>query len=248
VDGTLADTERDGHRPAFNEAFRRHGLDIEWGPEEYGRLLRTTGGRRRVAGYLREHGYGRSAEPLAEQVHRTKTELFTTRVTDGDVVARAGVLELVGELARAGVKIAVATTGRRSWVAPLITGLLGADVVEVMVTGDEVAELKPHPEVYRRALEELGLSATEALAVEDSAVGLRSAADAGLATVVVTNDYTAGQDFTGAAEIRSSFGGSPPLDAARCAELHRSWWSTREITEELSGGVRSPGTHPASAP
>jgi HAD superfamily hydrolase (TIGR01509 family) len=221
VDGTLADTERDGHRPAFNEAFSRHGLDIEWGPEEYGDLLATTGGRRRVSGYLRERGYGPRAEQLAATVHRTKTELFRERIELGAVPARAGVAELVGELRRAGVRIAIATTGRRAWVEPLVTLLLGAGAAEVVITGDDVTELKPHPEVYLRALAALGVPASEALAVEDSAIGLRAARAAGLTTVVVSNHYTADQDFTGAAEVRRGFDGPIRLTAARCAALHR---------------------------
>ncbi|HTF54069.1 MAG TPA: HAD-IA family hydrolase [Pseudonocardia sp.] len=224
VDGTLADTERDGHRPAFNEAFKRHGLDINWDAEEYGRLLRITGGCRRVASYLRERGYGPSAEAVADAVHQTKTELFAARVASGGVVARAGVTELVHELARAGVRIAVATTGRRAWVEPLVSRLLGAGAVEVMVTGDAVTELKPDPEVYLRALGELGVDARDALAVEDSEVGLRSATAAGLATVVVTNGYTAGGDFSGAAEVRPGFDGPAPMRAAHCVAVHRSWW------------------------
>ena len=45
VDGTLADTERDGHRVAFNRAFAEAGLDWDWSPELYGRLLDVTGGK-----------------------------------------------------------------------------------------------------------------------------------------------------------------------------------------------------------
>lgn len=222
VDGTLADTERDGHRPAFNTAFARHGLDIAWGPEEYGRLLAVTGGRRRIGTYLREHGFGSRADALAEQVHRTKTELFAHSVRLGQVPARSGAARLVHELRAGGVRVAVATTGRRAWVAPLLERLLGPDAVEVVVTGDQVRELKPDPEAYLRALHLLGLPAAEALAVEDSSAGLRAARAAGLATVIVANDYTRDQDFTGAVEVRAGFDGPHPLDAARCARLHRA--------------------------
>ena len=52
VDGTLADTERDGHRVAFNRAFREAGLDWEWTPELYGELLAVTGGKERMLYYL----------------------------------------------------------------------------------------------------------------------------------------------------------------------------------------------------
>lgn len=51
VDGTLADTERDGHRVAFNSAFEAAGLTYRWSVEEYGDLLTTTGGRRRIERY-----------------------------------------------------------------------------------------------------------------------------------------------------------------------------------------------------
>jgi HAD superfamily hydrolase (TIGR01509 family) len=225
VDGTLADTERDGHRPAFNEAFARHGLDIRWSPEEYGDLLAVTGGRRRVAGYLRVNGYEQHADELAATVHRTKTELFSARVTHGNMVARAGVSALVAELVAEGIRIGVATTGRRAWVEPLVSQLLGEGVAEIMITGDEVRELKPDPEVYLLALHALGVSAREALAVEDSGIGLRAALAAELATVVVSNGYTVGQNFAGAVEVRRDFDGPDRLTAARCVVLHRNYWN-----------------------
>lgn len=228
VDGTLADTERDGHRPAFNAAFAAHDLDIEWGSEEYGRLLQVTGGRRRIAAHLRASGLGDLAEDLAERVHRTKTAVFGEWIRAGGGVARDGVLDLVTGLAGAGIRIAVATTGRRSWVEPLVDRLLGGGVAEVVVTGDDVTRLKPDPEVYLRALHEMDMPPDAALAVEDSAVGLRAATAAGLPTVVVTNAYTVDQDFAGAIAVRSTFTGPEPLLADRCRALHRRWWIERE--------------------
>lgn len=200
VDGTLADTERDGHRAAFNAAFEAHGLDLRWDVVEYGRLLTVTGGRRRLV------AAGLDAARAAA-VHRTKTEIFRDWVTSGALVAREGLSEVVAGLVAGGVRIAVATTGTRAWVDPLLVRVLGSGVAEVVVTGDDVTRLKPDPEVYERALGLLGVSATRALAVEDSAVGLRAALAAGLATVVVTTPYTAGQDFAGAATVRSSYRG-----------------------------------------
>lgn len=213
VDGTLSDTERDGHRPAFNAAFAAHGLPVSWDVEEYGELLEVTGGRRRIAGYLRERGYA-DAEAVAARVHATKTGLFVERVRAGTCAARPGVRELVADLAGAGIAVGVATTGSREWVAPLVQRLLGP--VAAMVTGEDVVRLKPAPDAYLLALRRLGVEAAEAIAVEDSAVGLRAARAAGLATVVITNGYTAGQDFTGAAVVRPAFDGDLPLTAAGC--------------------------------
>lgn len=225
VDDTLADTERDGHRLAFNAAFAAHGLDITWGVEEYGRLLAITGGRRRIAADLRARGFGETADELAEQVHKTKTELFCDQVLSGDLKPRPGLPRLVTSLVDAGIRIAVATTGRRAWVEPLLGHLLEDGILETAVTGDDVNRLKPDPEVYLHALNKLGLSARDALAVEDSANGVRAATGAGLATVVVTTAYTRDQDFTGAATVRSTYDGTDPLDAATCKEVHRQWWA-----------------------
>ncbi|AOS94987.2 hypothetical protein AN480_28540 (plasmid) [Mycobacterium intracellulare subsp. chimaera] len=229
VDGTLADTERDGHRPAFNAAFTAHGLDIYWDSEEYGRLLEITGGRRRIAADLRSRGFGDAADQLAADVHRTKTALFRESILGGDVSPRPGLVDLVMSLFSERIQIAVATTGRRAWVEPLVKQLLGDGIVDVMVTGDDVTHLKPDPEVYTRALGELGVHAESALAVEDSAIGLQAALAAGLATVVVTTDYTAGQDFAGAAEVRRAFDDAEPLLAEHCRDIHRLFWAQQKL-------------------
>lgn len=218
VDGTLSDTERDGHRPAFNDAFAAHGLDVVWNPDYYGELLAITGGRRRIAHDLQRRGYEATADRLAAAVHATKTELFRERVLAGSMPARPGLTELVSGLRRAGVRIAVATTGTRAWVEPLVEDLLG--VVEVVVTGDDVARLKPDPEVYHRALHVLELDREQVLAVEDSAVGLRASLGAGIATIVVSNGYTAGQDFHGAVAVRTAFDLPDPLTAEACRQIH----------------------------
>jgi HAD superfamily hydrolase (TIGR01509 family) len=227
VDGTLADTERDGHRPAFNEAFAIHNFDICWNAKEYGRLLQITGGRRRIAADLRARGFGDDADNLAADIHATKTKLFRERVLAGDLMPRPGVVELFVSLADEGIRIAVATTGRRAWVEPLVTQVFGSDVVETMVTGDDVTHLKPDPEVYEIALDRLDLPPESALAVEDSEVGLQAAAAAGLAAIVVSNGYTADQDFTEAAMVRVGFDGIEPLRATTCRRAHRHWWTGR---------------------
>ncbi|WP_082946109.1 HAD-IA family hydrolase [Mycobacterium sp. E1747] len=226
VDGTLADTERNGHRLAFNDAFARHGLDIAWTPEAYGRLLAIAGGRRRIAYDLRQRGFGGRAGRLAYDIHRTKTALFTDRILNGEISGRPGLAELIADLAAAGIRVGIATTGRRRWVEPLVRHVVGTGVAEVIVTGDDVERLKPEPEAYLNALDALALPAESALAVEDSAIGLRAARAAGLATLVVTNGYTVGQDFTGAAAVRPGFDSPGQLLADDCRAIHRNWWAS----------------------
>jgi len=218
VDGTLAETERDGHRVAFNEAFAAEGVDLHWDVERYRELLAVTGGRERVAAALREQG-APDADAVAARVHRTKTELFVDVVRRGEIDPRPGVRDLVGDLHAHGVRVAVATTGRRAWVEPLVTHLLGADAVEVTVCGDDVATLKPDPEAYLLALRRLGLDAAGVVAVEDSGPGLAAARAADLVTVVVTNADTAHHDVSEAAVVRDAFDRPTPLTAAALGDV-----------------------------
>ena len=228
VDGTLADTERNGHRLAFNDAFAQHGLDIKWTPEAYGRLLAIAGGRRRIKYDLRERGFGGRAGRLAYDIHQTKTALFTDRILTGEISGRPGLSRLITDLCNSGVRVAVATTGRRRWVEPLVRHVVGQGIAQVIVTGDDVGLLKPDPEAYLKTLDGLALSAESALAVEDSAIGLRAARAAGLAALLVTNGYTVEQDFTGAAAVRSAFDTPGQLLADDCRAVHRRWWAAQD--------------------
>lgn len=206
VDGTLVDSERDGHRVAFNAAFAAHGLPYRWDVAQYGRLLAVTGGRHRLAAFLETQGYDAPAAAcLAALLHRDKTERMRALAGRGEICPRPGVRELLAELAAAGITLAVATTGSRAWVEPLLSGLFGSDLFAVVVTGSEVPALKPDPAVYREVLGKLGVPAARALAIEDSRNGLRAALGAGLQCVVVTNEYTRDQDFSGAAAVYPEF-------------------------------------------
>jgi HAD superfamily hydrolase (TIGR01509 family) len=202
VDGTLADTERDGHRVAFNEAFEAAGLDYRWSVDEYGELLTTTGGRRRIERYLRSKNHPPDeAAALAEQLHRDKTRRFTELVRAGAMDARPGAAKLISELRAEKVATAVATTGTSDWVLPLLDTLFGLDVFDIVVTGSDVTDLKPDPAVYYETLARLGVGPGDALAIEDSANGVQAAQAAGLRCIAVVNDYTRGQDLSGAVAV-----------------------------------------------
>lgn len=202
VDGTLSDTERDGHRVAFNEAFEAAGLNYRWSVEEYGELLTTTGGRRRIERYLLSKGHSAAeAEALAVQLHGDKTRRFSNLVRTGAMKARAGAAELISALRAESVTIAVATTGTSDWVSPLLDVLFGLDMFDVVVTGSDVTDLKPSPKVYQEVLTRLHLTPDDAIAVEDSANGVQAARAAGLRCVAVINGYTRDQDLSGAVAV-----------------------------------------------
>ena len=207
VDGTLVDSERDGHRVAFNRAFADFSLPYVWDEDVYGRLLRVTGGQRRIDGYLAEQGVADDERArLAPALHRHKTEILRRMIGEGALEPRPGVARLLAELADAGCRLGVATTGSRGWVDQLLERLLPGVEFEAVVTGEEVAGRKPDPDAYVVAMERLGTTAADTVAVEDSHEGLTAAAAAGLACVVVTNGYTADHDLSAADLVLDGFG------------------------------------------
>jgi HAD superfamily hydrolase (TIGR01509 family) len=220
VDGTLVDSERHGHRVAFNRAFDAFDLPYEWDEDLYGELLHTTGGRHRIEGYLLGQGLEKAeAAELAPALHERKTELLEEMVDRGVIELRPGAQRLVEELAGAGVACAVGTTGSRRWVERLLRHTLGDVEWDVIVAGDDVTHRKPDPEVFTTALKELGEEAGSVVVIEDSAEGLEAARAAGLCCVVVVNGYTVDHDLAGADLVLDGFG-EPGAPATVLADPH----------------------------
>lgn len=213
VDGTLADTERDGHRVAFNTAFREFGLGWNWDEALYGELLKIGGGKERIRAYIERY----HAELLLQagfdawiaRLHAAKTRHFAALLQQPGIPLRPGVARLLRELRQGGVRLAIATTSAPQAVTALLEASLGAESIgwfEVIGAGDVVAAKKPAPDIYRWVLERLALPASSCLAVEDSTNGLKAALGAGLCTLITTNGYTAHEDFTGAVAVLSDLG------------------------------------------
>jgi HAD superfamily hydrolase (TIGR01509 family) len=213
VDGTLADTERDGHRPAFNAAFREYGLDWDWDVPLYGELLAVTGGKERMKYYVERFrpDYVKPAgfDDLVAELHKAKTRHYTRMLAEGGIPLRPGVKRLLEEARQAGLTLAVATTTTPENVTALLRHSLaqdGPDWFAVIAAGDIVPAKKPAPDIYVWAMEQLGLSADECLAFEDSENGIRASGGAGLRTIVTVNDYTLDHDFNGALAVLSDLG------------------------------------------
>lgn len=213
VDGTLADTERDGHRVAFNQAFAEAGLDWEWSVERYGELLRVTGGKERIRQYLAEEQPQALREPDIDarirELHAAKTRHYLALLKTGAIPLRPGVQRLLDEAAADGLRLAIATTTTPDNVTALLEATLGSagpSRFEVIAAGDIVPAKKPAPDIYMHALEALSLPPAACLAVEDSENGVLSARGAGLEVVVVPNEYTSNQRFAEALAVVDGFG------------------------------------------
>lgn len=214
VDGTLADTERNGHRVAFNRAFTEAGLDWDWSIELYRELLSVTGGKERILHYLDlfNPAFERPADlaGFVADLHRRKTRHYMAMMAEGAIPLRPGVRRLLEEAQAAGVRLAIATTTTPENVAALIENNLPAGAMEwfeVVGAGDIVPRKKPAPDIYDWVLQQMQLAPQSAIAFEDSGHGVTSASEAGIDRIVVTvNGYTVGQDFSGASAVLDTLG------------------------------------------
>ena len=213
VDGTLADTERDGHRVAFNRAFAEAGLEWDWSVSLYGELLEIAGGKERIRFYLNQ--YRPDFEPPSDldgfiaNLHAAKTKYYQQLVAEGGIPLRLGVKRLLEEARGQGMRLAIATTAALPNVTALLQHTLGSDSpswFEVIAAGDIVPAKKPAPDIYHYVLRVMDLEAQDCLVFEDSHHGLTAARKADLKTVVTVNDYTQDQDFSDAILVLNHLG------------------------------------------
>lgn len=231
IDGTLADTERDGHRIAFNLAFAEAGLDWHWDETLYGELLAVTGGKERMRFFVERHRAEFLQRPdfdaLVKSLHAAKTAHYVRLVETGALPLRPGVARLIAEARAAGLRLAIATTTTPQNVEVLLRASLAPeslDWFEVIGAGDVVPAKKPAPDIYLWVLERLNLPATACLALEDSANGIKASLAAGIPTLVTESEYTRGQDFTGALAVL------PDLAATSLADVRNIFHKTLSST------------------
>ncbi len=214
VDGTLAETELEGHRRAFNRAFAEEGLAWRWDGETYLRLLRISGGRERMRAFGREVGQA-IGESQIERLQSRKQTHYEQLVRSGDVGLRPGVRRLIQETHAAGLPQAIVTTSGRASVQALAEGAAAglAGAFAFWICGEDVERKKPDPQGYERAIARLGVQPDDVLVIEDSRNGLEAAAAAGLACLVTLSDssrWEAGPDgqegFEAALAVLDSLG------------------------------------------
>lgn len=233
VDGTLANTERDGHRVAFNQAFKEVGLDWHWSVEFYGELLAIAGGKERVYYYLDK--YLPEFQPSPElsrlytsrsfqgittanldtrqdlknfvaYLHKLKTKYYLQLLRKGAIGLRPGVKRLITEARQNDIRLAIATTSSLPNVIALLEKYLDLDWFEVIAAGDIVAAKKPAPDIYQYVLNRTQIPAQNWIVFEDSDNGLAAAREVCLTTIITVNNYTETQDFSQAHLVVSDLG------------------------------------------
>ena len=225
-DGVLVDTERDGHRVAFNRAFAALGIDAEWDVPTYGELLLIAGGKERMRSYFDRHGWpaGRSEthDDLILALHKKKTAIFMETIASGQLPLRPGIARIVDEAIAAGVRLGVCTTSDPKSIDGVLD-LFGPERkarFEFVHAGDIVSRKKPDPEIYELAKRSLQLPVNACIVIEDSRNGLLAATGAGLPCLITTSTYTTGEEFGEAAAVVPELG-DPPNVRITLADLAR---------------------------
>lgn len=210
MDGTLFGTERLAI-DALQAAFGEHGIAVSEQTLVHviGRSGKET---REYLGRLVPDGLG------IEEVLRRGSELVKGRIERDGLPVKSGVYEVLGYLRRHGIALGLATSTRG---ATARRNLVRAGIDEYfasVIGGDEVEQPKPHPEVYLRAARELGVQPDQAIAIEDSDLGIQAASAAGLRVIHVP-------------DIKR-------IDARTRALVYREYGTLLQLHEELAAGER----------
>ncbi len=218
-DGVIVDTERDGHRVAFNRAFQEKGLDVEWSVELYGELLKVAGGKERMKHYFEQNGWPNGVqdrEAFIKELHKLKTDLFMNIIGSGELPLRPGVQRLVDEAIADQMPLAVCSTSNERAVNLVVETMLGVDRKSkfAIFAGDVVSKKKPDPEIYNLAQEHFGYDPKECMVVEDSRNGLLAAKAAGMRCIVTISSYTGDEDFSEADAVYPELGDPPNVNVS----------------------------------
>ena len=199
-DGVIIDTERDGHRVAFNRTFKEFGFKFDWDVEHYHRLLQIAGGKERMKHHLHEKGFGVEVKPeeeeeLIKKLHKRKTDLFIELIESGELPLRPGVKRIMKEAMGKGLKLGICTTSNEKAAQAVAYKILKDIKFDFVLAGDIVSKKKPDPEIYLLALSKTGLKPEQCIVIEDSRNGVLAAKAAGMHVVTTTNGYTEKEDL-----------------------------------------------------
>ena len=134
-----------------------------------------------------------------DRLNREKEEVYRDMYRS-KIAPIAGLMELLQTAKKAGVKCAIGSSGCRENVEMIVEGLGIADLIDASISGSDVTHGKPHPEIFIKAYEALGLKAEECVVVEDAVNGIVAGVAAGCKCIAVTT--------TASAEILSEAGAS----------------------------------------
>ena len=194
--GAIMETS-DIQRRAYNQALQESGLPWIWGRAVYADLLEQSGGKDRLAMLAAATGTMLTQAQI-ESIHARKMEIACAEIVANHVPPRPGVVTLAHLAKERGMKLAFVTTTYKPNIDAIFDALgdiLPPQDFDYIVDRETVENGKPAPDAYLATLKALGVSATDALAIEDTALSVMSAKRAGITTIATPGEISASQDF-----------------------------------------------------
>lgn len=193
--GTLAATS-EIERACYNRAFAAAGLDWRWDAATYARLLSVPGGAARIEAYADETGVAVDADALLAE----KEQHFAASIARDALAPRPGIAELCAAARGEGMLLALASTAAPETARRLVAAMrpeINAGDFAFLSGNGEACLPKPAPDIYRLCLDRLGLSASDAVAVEDTPEGAAAAQAAGVLTYAYPGRSARDAEFSG---------------------------------------------------
>ena len=191
--GTLIETS-DIQRKSFNLAFHKEGLDWYWGRETYGKLLKRSGGIKRIEDFAKQNGVSINAK----KVWKNKTEIFNKIILSNNIGARRGVLTIFKYAKENNIDIGlVSSTSKKNinTIFKALDGQINKEEFSFIGNKNLVSKPKPSPDIYFKALEIMNLDKEDCVAIEDSIESAKSAIKAGIQCIAFPGIYHKDEGF-----------------------------------------------------
>ena len=197
--GTVADTSH-MQLDAFNQAFKKHDLSWIWSPDEYSKMLKVSGGAKRIQQYACSLG----EEVNAAQIHLTKTRIFQSTLSSEGVSLRPGISAVLDYALTNSIMLGFVTTTTHGNVSEILKATnVDPKIFDIITSSDFIGKPKPHPDAYNTALNKLGLLPNQAIAIEDNLDGYNAAIEAKLKCIAFPSSMQHGETFAQITQITS---------------------------------------------
>ena len=192
--GTLIETS-DLQREAFNQAFKEAGLDWYWDQADYTKLLKKSGGTKRIEDFAEKNNTNVDAKKIRER----KTQIYNDKINSSLISPRDGVLDVLEYALKNKIKIGFVTSTTLDNIEAVFKTLnnqIKKNYFDFIGNNKLIKEAKPAPDIYIKALNSLELNSSECIAIEDSVESALSAYRAKIKCIAFPGLFHVDDDFS----------------------------------------------------
>mgnify|MGYP001292704781 CR=1 FL=1 len=192
--GTLIETSNI-QRESFNEAFKEEGLEWYWDEEDYTKLLKKSGGTKRIEDFAEKN----NTNVDAKKIRARKTEIYNNKIKQTFIPPREGVLDILQYALKNNIKIGFVTSTTVDNIESVFKSLndkINKDDFDFIGNNNLINLPKPAPDIYVKALNSLELNPSECIAIEDTVESALSAYNAKIECVAFPGLFHIEDDFS----------------------------------------------------